>query len=341
VTRRWWACARLVAAGAVLAVIVVRLGTGPFLTGLRSVGGSSIAAACGIAVLSTAACAWRWCVIARGLGVPLRFGTALAAYYRSQFLNGTLPGGIIGDIHRGVRHGRATGELGGALRAVAWERTSGQAVQAVVAVVLLSLAPSPIRERMPLVLIAIASCAVVVGLALRAAPQGGSSRWARARRRVLADLREVVIARKRWPVVAGTSLVALVGHAATFMIAARAAGSTASVAQLLPLTVVVLLAAAVPTNFGGWGPREGVAAWAFAAAGLGAAQGVAAGTAYGVLAAAASLPGAVVLIAGWLRGRAGRATAAPAPAPAPAPASVAGHRRSEPVRVPAREVFNG
>ena len=45
--------------------------------------------------------------------------------------------------------------------------------------------------------------------------------------------------------------------------------------------MLVLLAMVVPLNVGGWGPREGVAAWAFAAAGWGAAQGVAAATAYG------------------------------------------------------------
>ena len=53
----------------------------------------------------------------------------------------------------------------------------------------------------------------------------------------------------------------------------------------------------VPTNIAGWGPREGVAAWAFAAAGLGAAQGVATAVVYGVMVLVATLPGAVVLVA--------------------------------------------
>ena len=63
----------------------------------------------------------------------------------------------------------------------------------------------------------------------------------------------------------------------------------------------------VPLNVGGWGPREGVAAWAFAAAGLGAASGVAAAAAYGVLGLVATLPGGVVLAADRiLRARPGR-----------------------------------
>ncbi len=65
--------------------------------------------------------------------------------------------------------------------------------------------------------------------------------------------------------------------------------------RLVPLAVLALAAMCVPTNLGGWGPREGVAAWSFAAAGLGADQGLAAATAYGVLALASTLPGLAVL----------------------------------------------
>ena len=36
---------------------------------------------------------------------------AVAAYYRSQFLNLTLPGGVAGDVHRAVRHGREIGRI--------------------------------------------------------------------------------------------------------------------------------------------------------------------------------------------------------------------------------------
>jgi len=77
---------------------------------------------------------------------------------------------------------------------------------------------------------------------------------------------------------------------------------------MLPLALLVLLAAALP-NVGGWGPREGVTAWAFAAAGLGASRGVATAVVYGVMVFAASLPGAAVLVTAWAR----RAWPAPRP----------------------------
>jgi glycosyltransferase 2 family protein len=101
------------------------------------------------------------------------------------------------------------------------------------------------------------------------------------------------------------------GHVATFVIAARAAGSTATVTTLLPVALLVLVASGVPTNIAGWGPREGAAAWVFAAAGLGAAAGVRASVVYGVLALVATLPGAAVLVVDALRRDPVPATAVP------------------------------
>ena len=63
--------------------------------------------------------------------------------------------------------------------------------------------------------------------------------------------------------------------------------------------LLALLAMSLPLNVGGWGPREGVAAWAFGAAGIGAGRGLTVAVVYGVLSLAASLPGAVVLVARW------------------------------------------
>ena len=70
---------------------------------------------------------------------------------------------------------------------------------------------------------------------------------------------------------------------------------TAPASELLPLALLVLLGAALP-NIGGWGPREGVTAWAFAGAGLGASVGVATAVAYGVMVFVAALPGAALLL---------------------------------------------
>ena len=298
--RAAWRWARLAAAAATLAVLVWRLGTGPFLDGLRTVDGGALAAAAGLAVLTTVCCAWRWRIVARGLGVDLPLGTAVAAYYRSLFLNVTLPGGVVGDVHRGISHGRDTSDVGRGLRAVAWERSAGQVVQVVLTVAVLLVVPSPVRAAMPLVALALLAAAAGVALAARVRPAAGRSRWARLRSAAARDLRDGLLARRAWPAIALASALVVAGHAVTFLIAARTAGATAPLSRMLPLALLVMLAAALP-NVGGWGPREGVTAWAFAAAGLGASRGVATAVVYGVMVFVASLPGAAVLVAAWVR----------------------------------------
>jgi hypothetical protein len=69
---------------------------------------------------------------------------------------------------------------------------------------------------------------------------------------------------------------------------------------MLPITLLVMMAMVLP-SVGGWGPREGVAAWAFGVAGLGAHRGVTTAVVYGVMVIVACLPGAVVLVVSWFR----------------------------------------
>jgi glycosyltransferase 2 family protein len=290
----------LAVAAATLAVLVWQLGTGPFLDGVRTVDGGALAAASSLAVVTTVCCAWRWRIVARGLGVELPFSAAVAAYYRSLFLNVTLPGGVAGDVHRGISHGRDASDIGRGLRAVAWERSAGQVVQVVITVAVLLVVASPVRSVMPLVALALIAATAGVALAARVRPAAGRSRWARLRSAAARDLRGALLARRAWPAIALASALVVAGHAATFLIAARSAGVTAPLSQMLPLALLVMQAAALP-NVGGWGPREGVAAWAFAAAGLGPSLGVATAVAYGVMVFVASLPGAVVLVAKWMR----------------------------------------
>jgi glycosyltransferase 2 family protein len=156
--------------------------------------------------------------------------------------------------------------------------------------------PSPVRLSMPLMAAALVAAVIAVVLLGRARPGAGRSRWARVRRAITGDVRDALLARRAWPAIALASALVVIGHATTFVIAARTAGATASLSQLLPLALLVMLAMVLP-SIAGWGPREGATAWAFAAAGLGAAQGVATAVVYGIMVLVASLPGALVLVA--------------------------------------------
>src|SRR5690349_20604683 len=134
---------------------------------------------------------------------------------------------------------------------------------------------------------------VVLALAASKAPLADrASWWARALRTLWSDLRDGVLARRIWPGVVVASTVAVAGHLAMFLVAARTAGSAAPLSRLVPLGLLILIAMGLPPNVGGWGPREGAAAWAFGAAGLTADLGVSTAVVYGVLVLVASLPGA-------------------------------------------------
>ncbi len=330
---------------AVLAVLLWRLGTGAFVDGLRAVDGRTLLAALGLGLLTTVCSAWRWCLVARGLGIRLPLGPAVAAYYRALFLNAALPGGVLGDVHRAVRHGRDAGDVGRGVRAVVLERVAGQVVLIAAGVVIAAARPSLVLEHTgrliggPAVAGGLAAAGVLSPLLVvargavrrrrRAAPgrrgavpgrrgavpgrrgavpgrrgavpgrRGAVPGRRGAVRGALLEARRGLLARGSWPGVVVSSAVVLAGHLTTFVLAARAAGSDAPLTELVPLLVLALIAMALPLNVGGWGPREGVTAWAFGAAGLGAGQGLAVSVVYGVLTFAAGLPGAAVLAVQW------------------------------------------
>jgi uncharacterized membrane protein YbhN (UPF0104 family) len=289
-----------VVAAAVLAAVIWHLGSGPFLDGIRALDGRALVGAAAIFLLTTVCFAWRWKTVADGLGVRLSLPDAVAAYYRCLFLNLTLPGGVAGDVHRGVRHGRDARDLGHALRAVVWERSAGQVVQVLLTISVLFLMPSPLRSSMPFLAVALAVAAVVVVLVVGGRRGSGYSRWERVRSTAVEDIRRCLLDKRALATVVLASTIAVLGHVLTFLIAARAVGVTAPVARILPLAFISIMAMALP-NIGGWGPREGVTAWAFSAAGLGAGLGAATAVAYGVMVLAASLPGGLVLLLEWFR----------------------------------------
>lgn len=286
----------------ILGVLLWRLGTGVFVDGLRRIDGTTLTAAIAIGLLTTVFSAWRWCLVARELRIELPLGAAVADYYRALFLNAALPGGVLGDVHRAVRHGQSAGDIGRGVRSVVLERTSGQAVLLVFGAVVLLTQPSPVlaqAREAALVLVIVAVCAATAfAVVRRRRGSSGSGRY-RAVRGALVEARGALLARRAWPGVALSSVLVLAGHLAMFVLAARAAGSAASVAVLTPLALLALLAMGLPLNVGGWGPREGATAWAFGAAGLGAGTGLTVAVIYGVLSFAAALPGAVVLVVRW------------------------------------------
>lgn len=290
---------RLLVGAVVLIAVIDRVGTGPLLHGLRSLDGQSVGAALVLAAIATAAATWRWRLVATRLGVGLPWSTAFGMYYQSQFLNTVLPGGIVGDVHRAVAHGRSAESLRQTARSVAIERSAGQVVQLVLTILVLSAAGAEFEGDM-LATVGI-GIGVIVG-ALVVIPMVS----VRARAVLLREARELraglgsVGASVQ---VTLASLIVVACHVVTFSIAATAVGERVPPLQMLTLALVVLLGASIPLNIGGWGPREGVAGWAFAVAGFGAPAGVAASTLFGALCIIAVAPGAIVTVVAAVRQR--------------------------------------
>jgi uncharacterized membrane protein YbhN (UPF0104 family) len=286
----------------VLAVLVQHLGTEPFARAVDRITPTSVL----LAVLVTAATTWcaaaRWAWVARRLGLGLGLRRAVAAYYRSQLLNQTLPGGVLGDVERAALHGHEQAALGGAARAVVWERVLGQVGLIVLTLAVVAALPSALRDRLawgvPSTVIA---GVLLVGVALAGA--GLLRRWrgiaGRTPATLVADVQRLTSGGAPWvPLL--LSITAASGHLVVLLVALRTAQVDVPLSRAVPLLAIVLVASSLPTSIAGWGPREGAAAWVFGAAGLGAADGLTVAVLYGILSLAATAPGLVVLAHGAL-----------------------------------------
>jgi uncharacterized membrane protein YbhN (UPF0104 family) len=282
-----WPALRFLGGVLVLGLLVWRFGTGPFADAWRVTTWWSVTLAIVLTAVATLANAWRWRVVSATLGVPLTTVGSVTAYYRSQFLNSVLPGGILGDAHRGTRQGHDAGDVGAGLRATAWDRFAGQAVQAVLLVLALAVLPTPLRRFTPVALAGLALVALVG--------------WWLGRRHGLLGFVGRDLRLLQRPAVAGRLVVAscasTAAHVAVFAVALDTVDAGVPASLLVPLALLVLVGSAVPLNVAGWGPREGVTAGVFALSGLLSADGLTVSIVFGVLSAVATVPGLLVLLA--------------------------------------------
>jgi uncharacterized membrane protein YbhN (UPF0104 family) len=286
--------ARIGAGVVVIAGTIATVGAAPIARGILSITPGAVLVSLLLTAIATAAAAWRWKAVSQRLGVPLGWGSAIAAYYRSQFLNSVLPGGVVGDVHRAYRQGRESDNLPTALRAVAVERVVGQVVQVPLAVIVLlatgAIAALSALEWVGLGLLTVLLLAVAIGLA--------TTSGRRVLRHEAMVLRRVFASPRAVFEVLAASIIVVAAHTATFVVACLIVGANAGPSELLALATVALLAAAIPFGIGGWGPREAASASAFALVGLTAGVGLAASAAFGVLTLISVLPGLIVLIVG-------------------------------------------
>ena len=243
---------------------VWRLGTGPFLDGVRDGrAGWPLLAAAAITAVDHGV---RRLAVAAGRARPRRRRSRCRTRSRPTTARSSstprCPAGCSATSTAACGTAATPATSAAGCGRSAWERVAGQVVQVGAGARSCSLAlPSPVRSAMPRRRWRPAGRLVVAGRPLlgaapRRVPPVGRRRTARA------DVRDGLLARQAWP---GDRRRARSwswsGTSAMFLIAARAAGVAASGRAAAAARPARPAGDAVPANIGGWGPREGVAAW--------------------------------------------------------------------------------
>jgi uncharacterized membrane protein YbhN (UPF0104 family) len=249
--------------------------------------------------LQTVVSAARWRITAARLDHGFSLLVAVREYYLAQFLNQTLPGGMVGDAGRAFR-ARGGAGLVRAGQAVLFERMSGQIALVLLAapgLALSALLPGGIRWPAVIGTAALVVAGLLVLLPLLvlggARAPGAVGRASRdfldAARFALFDrdirYRQIVLS-------LGTALCTLVA----FTCCAVATGTVIGPFAMLTVVPLILLAMIVPLSVAGWGVRESAAAMLFPVVGASAEAGLAASVAFGLVFLSVTLPGGAILL---------------------------------------------
>lgn len=303
-----WVFTALVIAAVLLVVDIEKL----FVEIIR-IPPSAVIVGLALGVIQVFLSAWRWRFTADLLGLPIPYTQAVREYYLATFANQVLPGGVLGDVNRALRHGADNNNRLTAAHGVAIERLSGQVVLAFVVAIGLTwlLFTGRIRGSNPA---GFGSLEPLYWLLAGISVSGGLL-WVLARKRVRVhgyfgalrgDLARAFFSWPAFPIQVVTSLLVVASYLAVFLVLAAGMGylvDLPSVAVVAALCSLLLLSMVVPMTVSGWGVREGAAAILWPLAGLPAEQGVALSVAYGALIFFSSLPGLLFLFSSPVRQR--------------------------------------
>jgi uncharacterized membrane protein YbhN (UPF0104 family)/phosphatidylglycerophosphate synthase len=240
----------------------------------------------------------RWSRVASMLGLRLGWVKATTEYALSTLTNQVLPSGMAGDGLRALRHAKSSERgLLAVLEALALDRLSGQVglwlfvfagLPLIVKAGILDLGRLGVGA---LVLLGTVSLLwfVAAHFGPTRAPVQRAQHWLRKAAQCLLSPRN---AATHLPL----SVLLVVCSLLQLYVASRAMGVSLPLLHLFWLGPLILVAAAVPTFFGGWGIREGASALLFGAAGMSESTGVAVSMVYGCFGLVSSLPGLLVVL---------------------------------------------
>jgi uncharacterized membrane protein YbhN (UPF0104 family) len=233
------------------------------------------AAAVAASVVSNLFSAARWAAIARGLGLAVPFGAAVAMYFRGMTMNVLLPGATVsGDLLRGYQLSRVgNNPLLRAGASVLLDRLSGLwilcACSAAALGVALAVGRVPPAKDTGIYMLALALALAAPWLPLP------SERVEQARRQALASRGALV--RSAW-----LSVLVQVFSAAALWLCGYAAGGELSYPVMLAAAAPIFIMGAVPLGWGGFGAREAAAVVVLGTIGVPPEQATTTALLYGV-----------------------------------------------------------
>ena len=247
----------------------------------------------------------RWQITADSLGVQLPFRVALSEYYLSAFTNQVLPGGVLGDAARAMRHGYrlsagpVDGEFSDAVYAVMLERLSGQLALFIFVLVGLFFWPGDIRLASYPIMFLI--CFIVFGISIFLILI--INRVSMMKLYIAFILREILSKSRRALFDKSVvfkqliySLTIVVSYLFSYYLAAKTISLQLTIFEVFIFVPVILFSMVIPLTIAGWGIREASAAAIWSFAGLSSSDGVAISITYGVIILLSALPGVFVLI---------------------------------------------
>lgn len=221
--------------------------------------------------LSSFVSAWRWCHIAKNLGVELHYKRAVKLYYMGNFFNQILPSGIGGDAVKAVAIARGKDQKSASVHSVVLERLAGLGVL----VAMLVFALPVIYEHFPPLAYIVALIGVgalfslPVYFYLLKRPQILKKRKATAWiGRFFVDIEKAFVSFPKISFQLITSFTVQILSILTLYFCALSVGSDVEFVYMLCFAPLMFLLLVLPISLGGWGLREGIAVSLFAGAGV-------------------------------------------------------------------------
>jgi uncharacterized membrane protein YbhN (UPF0104 family) len=289
---------RVAVSVAILAILFARLGARDVLDVCLQARLAPLLLAFAVAMASQLVSAWRWRLLAHGIGFRTGWGRCVRIYLIGMFFGLAVPSTLGSDAVRALLLGAEPPGRTRALSSVLFDRLVGLVTLVAVAVAALLFGPS--AGLPPLLTVAIVGlgAALVLGwlaapLLARLLPQGS-----RLRRLVAHDLAPYFGRRSRGMLVAAVALSLAVHllQIGSQAILARSLGLDLALGFVAIYHPLAALAVAVPLTIGGFGLREATYAYLLPYAGVRPDDAVALGLLWWVLGAAGGLVGGVAYV---------------------------------------------